>query len=199
MEKILKHKVLQLYLNKISLENFENDLYNFVEKQTLIKGTFFYELVILNYRDKDYRKKLFDLLTFYSSEEEILALKLYQNCKSIIDSDSQKEILNIIDLLGVLCYETEYIYGALFRFYRLSDRISIKHEGYYYISSKEVVQQAKYFSKVIIEKYEEFKIDEDWNAFLKNLPDETISSKKEKTIEQKVVPINTKKWYEFWK
>ena len=76
MKGILKNKAFRLYLNKIKKYDFERDLYELVEANELKKDTLFYDLVTLNYSDINYRKNLFEILTEYSSEEELLCLKI---------------------------------------------------------------------------------------------------------------------------
>ena len=205
MEKILKDKAFKLYLNKISLEEFEDDLYKLVEYNKLKINTFFYDLVVLNYKDLNYRKNLFDLLKKNSLEEEMLSLQIYQKCISIINSKEQKEILLIIDELASLCYETEYNYDALFCFYRLSDGISLKSEGFYFMPFEDIINEAKLFSKKMVKKFDDFKVGEGWSDFLESLPNEISDvivkkhSKKsvDKYVSKKVKPL--KRWYEFWK
>ena len=198
MKGILKNKAFRLYLNKIKKYDFERDLYELVEANELKKDTLFYDLVTLNYSDINYRKNLFEILTEYSSEEELLCLKIYEKCILIKDSLSQEKTLSIIDGLAVLCNETDHQYKVLFNFYRLSDGISLQKEGFYFLPLKDVIIEAKNFSKQVIESFNSFNIAEDWNDFLETLPEEIIEEKpkKNKIYEKR---IKVKKWYQFWK
>lgn len=201
MKEILKNKAINLYLNKVSKEKFEIDLYNLLDNNDLKKNTFFYDLVILNYNDINYKNILFNLLKKHSSEEEMLCLKIYQKCISIINSKEQKEILSIIDELSSLCYKTEYYYDVFYSFDQLSEGISLKKGGFYCIPFKTIVNEAKLLSKELVNKFDEFKIEEDWNDFLHSLPNDIHDMVEKKPVEKSVskkVGL-TKKWYEFWK
>lgn len=172
MNQSLKHKAFKLYLNKVDLELFEKDIYQLAEIYNLQKNKFLYELVVLNYKNGLYKKELYRILEKYSTQIELLSLRVYEKCMSIIESVDKEEIFSLINGLSNLCIEFDYNYDVLFKFYRLDDGISIKKEGFFLISDKEIINEAKTFSRQVIENFNQFKVSENWNAFLEELPDE---------------------------
>lgn len=166
MNQQLKHKAFRLYLNQITTEVFEKDMYQLVEIYDLKEEKFLYDLVDINYRKTNYKKDLYNLLEQYCTDTELLILKIYKHCIAIVESEKDNEIIGICDKLASLYTEYDYSYDVLLNFYRLADGISIIESGINFILYKNVAIQTKFYATQVIERFKTLEVEDNWDTFL---------------------------------
>ncbi|WP_299105203.1 hypothetical protein [uncultured Tenacibaculum sp.] len=176
----LKQKALKLLTDEIDTKTFERSLYQLVGSKVVNSKTLLFDFININYKEKNHRSKLLNLIESYCSEEELLSLRVYTLCQKLSTSDNQIEILDVVNLLSDLNRQTDYQYDILYEFYMLNDNTLGDGFHYYSLTKEEVASRAKSFSKKVISEFNVYK-EEDWFGFL-NCVIEKEEEKKEQVI-----------------
>ena len=97
----LKLKIFDVLVNNITIEEFENWLYNSkLLEEKLKENSLIFEVVNINYRLDNSMKMLKNIASNIFEEDDFLVMKIEENCKKIVNTDDPKNIekyvLNIV-------------------------------------------------------------------------------------------------------
>ncbi|MBU2926620.1 hypothetical protein [Winogradskyella psychrotolerans] len=98
---VLKLKIFDVLVNNITIEEFENWLYNSkLLEEKLKEDSLIFEIVNINYRLDNSMKMLKNIAYNIFDEDDFLVMKIEENCKKIVNTDDPKSIekyvLNIV-------------------------------------------------------------------------------------------------------
>jgi len=179
MDLELKHKAYQVLIDKIDVITFEEYLYKKVEEIEDFKSdSILFDFLCIDYKYENYRKEFKNLIEDSFSEEELLSLKIYEECLNISKIDDKKDIYKSLDEFYDLYISYEYNYELLYGFYLLIvEKDSIEY-GYSLINEKELLIKIKKHTSKVLERFEFYREKEDWKTFL----DEVIYIEPEKKM-----------------
>lgn len=123
----LKLKIFEVLVEKITVLEFENWLYNseFL-KEELKSNSLIFSLVDLNYRNDNIIKKLEEVTSGILCEEEKITLVIEQECRNIINVSNSKEIeKSVLRIIEDFDFDDDF--QVLWNFYDIYHSF----EGYY--------------------------------------------------------------------
>ena len=128
-----------------------------------------FNFVCINYRSGNYKKELANLIKDFCSEDELLSLKMYEKSFVIIHSTEDKEVYSIIEYLSNQYFGNGYEYNIYYVFYRLNDESSQLESGYSEMSEALIIQKAKEYAELVLNKFDSYRENEDWSGFLTDI------------------------------
>lgn len=172
----LKQQAIQLYIDKIQINDFTAYLYSDEVLEFIDSESFVFDLVEINFNDEKWRSQLERVLLKTISKEESTCLKLYTYSRIIRHTDDFKKLQEVI------CKITELIdwdntIDFVFEFYKMVDEIE---EWQFYFSSKEEMElKITFWSKdnaeLFIEGYKHCKTEQDFEELLYGVDLETLN------------------------
>ena len=123
-EKNIKNKVYQLLFDKISKEDFTNDITILFDVYKAETNSLLYDLTLVNYEAINYKKQVVEVISKYTTKEELISLKIYQDCLNIIETTDQKVAFHYSRNLGDVFTNSDHQYQIVFDFYRFNDELS---------------------------------------------------------------------------
>lgn len=163
---VLKQKAYQVLIDKVEVEAFEKYLYRLVEGGELKTKPLLYDFIDINYKSVNYKKELLSLIEDVCLEKELLSLKIYNLCLSILSFDDSIIIFKSISDLSNLFIESDYQSDLLYEFFCMNNNQISDGFDYYSLNEKQIILRAKSFSEKVIIKFNYFKTNENWNDFL---------------------------------
>ena len=181
---IIKQKSIELLLDIITKEIFEEILYEKIMKEESMENKLLFDIVNINYRKEDYKNQLLNILKdFISKEVRILyRVNLYSN--KIINSTNDNVIKNNFEKIHNELFDYDKDYGLMWNFYNIQERFCMLEIGYE-IEKVIIFDLKKLCFKFIYEFKEQVSINDKIKLLEKGLNGEVI--------------LKEKKWYEFWR
>ncbi len=195
--KALKHKIFNVLIEKITVSEFENWLYNSEEIiENLDNNPYYFDLISINYKNDKWQNEFKNLVKKNYGTDLLILSRLEVICSKIIHSKNINDCHWLIsEIIKDYNYETENI--VLFDFYSLYSQFDLINLGY--MSDSNYSSEAKYISSLFLNKVENFNsLDEKVNAlksslekniFLdrKNNKIKPISNYQNSTLKQKIL------------
>ncbi|MCF2875738.1 MULTISPECIES: hypothetical protein [unclassified Tenacibaculum] len=169
ISKVLKQKAYEVLINKIDIETFEGFIYKLTEKAEFSSNSLLFDIVSINYKSKNSKKELKSLIKKLFTKNELLSLNVYENCLKIIQYENIEEFDNSLKYLSDQYVESNYEYNVFYNFYRLNNEsVFISEIGYSYseIDKEQIIKNTKEYSKIVIDMFNFYKENEDWDNFL---------------------------------
>jgi hypothetical protein len=82
---IVKQKAIELLLDIVSKEEFEELLYKKVCTEDLLKNKLLFDIITINYRIDTYKKDLLNIIEKFISEEALIIYKVNIYSSKIVD------------------------------------------------------------------------------------------------------------------
>ena len=202
ISKVLKQKAYEVLINKIDIETFEGFIYKLTEKAEFSSNSLLFDIVSINYKSKNSKKELYNLIKKLFTKNELLSLNVYENCLKIIQYENIEEFDNSLKYLSDQYVESNYEYNVFYNFYRLNNEsVFISEIGYSYseIDKEQIINNTKEYSKIVIDMFNFYKENEDWDNFLtdKNYNNFNYAKKDNEDIESYIPKKRkTKKFYD---
>jgi hypothetical protein len=194
---IVKQKAIELLLDIVSKEEFEELLYEKVCTEDLLKNKLLFDIITINYRIDTYKKDLLNVIEKFISEEGLIIYKINLYSSKIVDSENNKLSIAYFEKMYTSLFDFGSDYGLMWDFYSVQERIyliDLKYE-----KEEKVVKDLK---TLCIKVCNEFKtlltIEEKIKLLLDGFSEEVIEFREENvsTVNELIVK---KKWFQFWK
>ncbi|NAS31931.1 hypothetical protein GTQ40_13170 [Flavobacteriaceae bacterium R38] len=184
--KTLKLKIFEVLSNITSIQNFEKWLY---EEPKIINAVgsddLIYDIMTIDYSDKNSFSELEKLAFDHYSYEEFLAFAIEKYCVKILNATKANTVFGLIYLINrFFNYKTEY--ALLWDFYELFDLIDLVEYGH--MKEKSAIKSIKKIASGIVESFEQA-------IHL----DEKVELLKAGHRIQHTTNDNARKWYKLWK
>ena len=169
MSQELKQKAYQVLIDKIDVETFENELYKLIDEKGVNSKSLLFDIVSINYKSKNSKKELQNLIIKLFTKNELLSLNVYENCLKIIEYETNEEFDKALEYLSNQYIESNYEYNVFYNFYRFkNESVCISEIGYSYsgIDKEQIIKNTKEYSKIVIGMFNVYKEKEDWDNFL---------------------------------
>ncbi|RZN83860.1 MAG: hypothetical protein EVB11_03825 [Winogradskyella sp.] len=185
--KALKNKIYQLLIEKITVSEFENWLYNSEEiLSKLNSNAFCFDVISIDYRSSDWHEELNKLIQTNFEDDYLEIIRIRKWCSKILKSQTFTEINDVFEIVYQnFDFDTEY--SIYWEFYTLRDYFGLVEDGIWKVGT--LIQQAKHHSNQtikIIAKYDDFK------SVKKALEGNLIPFKKETLTDEFLDKIETK-------
>jgi len=152
--KTLKLKLFDVLTETISVKEFEQWLYSNNDiLNTLDSNDLFFNIVTINYREKNSLDKLLKLNFEKFTYEENLLIMIISNCKKIIKITDRKLLFKQVSVI-MRYFDFDEKYDLLWAFYRLKEQIGLIEEGL--IKDDNIVQKLKKIAKNVISEFENY-------------------------------------------
>ena len=201
----LKLKIFDVLTEKMSILEFENWLYNSTYLSQNIKGdSLLFNVININYRERNSLKELENIASNIFSFEELLAKRLEKNCIKIINSRNSDNYKNYVSNI-IQDFDFDIDFYAFWDFYH----IYYSFDGYDYnehqnISLKKIDSKTKLLANSIINRLKYCDTIDDEIAVLKQKNKDEVSHKdtqllKSKTSEKTLKRTLKQKIFAFFK
>lgn len=176
----LKFKLLRILTDSISILEFENHLYNSSLLDSEIKSdSLFFELLNVNYRDENVRMRLKEIGLSVFEKEDLILLKIEQNCRKIINSENTEHFCDYVQNI-IEDYDFDNDFYVLEEFYSFYYSLNgYEFNKYTNNSLSEIDKNVYSLAKNIIESLEKCKTIEDKTRVLKFNREEKNEEKNE--------------------
>ncbi|GAA3643282.1 hypothetical protein [Flavivirga jejuensis] len=116
---VLKLKIFDVLIEKITVSEFENWLYNSEEIiENLNSNPYYFDLISINYKNEEWLKQLNNLIKEKYSEDYLIILKIEKGCLQICQSKTPYQVYQILsELIRDFDYDTNF--DILWKFYSL--------------------------------------------------------------------------------
>ncbi|AXT52717.1 hypothetical protein D1818_18500 [Aquimarina sp. BL5] len=201
--KELELNISKVLLDSITLDEFENNIYQEFYVDQISTNSFIYKVITINYKGKCWKKELEKLIYELWGEKKYLTYSLYKYCLKITQTDNSESIFNIVDKISELNVEYDYEYKTLMQFYSYSDELGLILSGYGSYSIEKLIINIKTYAKQYLSTYN---LDTDISLLL-NLEEDLnkTDNRIEKLVNKKAQSNFLKKektnykWFLFWK
>ena len=203
----LKNKLFDVLARNISIENFEQWLYNDVDILNVVDSNdFVLELVNRNYSNKHIFVDLEKLCFDEYSKEEYLVYAVESTCSKIIQETDVKNVIKYVLFLDNY-YNWDDDYQIIYAFYGLACDFDLVELGH--MTVKEFRSGLKNLASEILDNFKNSSLEEKINILKNGMSTELVSKEitkvsepiveKEKFTIQHQVQKKKRKWFEFWK
>ena len=165
-EKNLKNKVYLLLFDKISKEDFTKDISILFEVYKAKENSLLHDLTLVNYDAINYKKLVVEVISKYTTKEELISLKIYQDCLNIIETTDQKVAFHYSRNLGEVFTNSDHQYEVVYDFYRFNDELSLIKDDLVKTKIEDVYYNIKKCARVVVEKYNNAQKQQQWTEFL---------------------------------
>ncbi|GAA0730784.1 hypothetical protein GCM10009430_42290 [Aquimarina litoralis] len=201
--KELELTISEVLIDKITIDEFESIIYQDFYVDQIKSNNFIKNVITINYRNKNWKKELEDLIRQYWDTKKYLGYSIRNYCLKLIETDNPDIIFNFVDKIAELNIKYDYEYETLMQFYFFRNELGLIESGYGSYSIERLIEYVKTYAKKYINTYS-FDIDIDLLLNLEEDFDKTYK-KNRKVIEHNTAPhkLNKtktdKKWFQFWK
>ena len=186
-QKDLKNKVYQILFDNISTVDFKKDFQVLNDVYKPDSDSLLYDLTHVNYDTQDYKQQLIQIISKYTTKEELISLKIYQDCMHIISTTDQKVAFGYATSLGKVYTDSENQYQITYDFHKLNEELSYIKDDLVKTKKEDVYFKIKKCARAVAEKYNLYKKNERWTTFLQTSlqiiqHEESVKSKQKKAI-----------------
>jgi hypothetical protein len=177
----LKLKIFEVLVEKITILEFENWLYNseFL-KEELKSNSLIFSLVNLNYRKSDIIKRLEEISSEIFNEDDRLIIKIQSGCRNIVKANNSKEIEdNVLRIIENFDFDDDF--QVLWGFYDLYHSFEGYCENYLKSSFETIDEETKQLAEETLELMENCKSIEDKINIL-SLKKEVVKTEKKESF-----------------
>ena len=201
--KELELNISKVLLDSITLDEFENIIYQEIYVNQITSNNFIHNVITINYRNENWKKELERLIYESWSNTKYLAYLIRNYCLKIIETDDSKFIFNIVDKLSDLNRKYDYEYKTLMQFYRFDDELDLILSGYGSYPIEKLIINIKTYAKQYFDTYN---LDTDINLLLNIEEDLNKTNNQIKKLNNKKVQFSflkkektNNKFFQFWK
>ena len=188
----LKQKLFDVLAKAITIEEFENWLYNNEGIASSInENDMLFDIISLNYRDRHIYSELEKYCHKYYDPEEYLVSLVESSCRKLVQMKTSEDVWPVIMHIGsFMDYDKDY--WLLNQFYYMDDELSLSKQGYY--KEKNVIADINKMAMEVLKELENLSMPAKIERLKKGID---MSQNKENVK----IDLNTnfKKWYQFWK
>ncbi|MGH1383795.1 hypothetical protein [Kordia sp.] len=165
-QKNLKNKVYKVLFEKISEENFKKDIQILTDVYKPKPDSLLYDLTLINNTSDNFKKCLLEVISKYTTKEELISLKIYQECMKIISARDKETVFLHSAKLAEIYNRSKNQYQILFDFQRLNDELSYIKDDLVKTKQEDVYFNLKKSARAITDEYNRYKKKQQWNNFL---------------------------------
>ncbi|GAL60676.1 hypothetical protein [Algibacter lectus] len=171
----LKLKIFDVLTEKIAVSQFENWLYSSEYINQKIKAdSLFFNVININYREAKSIKELKEITASIFTDEELLVVKLLQNCIKIKNAEASKNIKkSVVGIISDFDYCTEL--NPFWEFYDVYNSYEYFEDEY--TSEKDIDIKLKGIAISVITKFESAKSIEESIELLKQIEENSTEQK----------------------
>ncbi|SFC70008.1 hypothetical protein SAMN04489722_103207 [Algibacter lectus] len=171
----LKLKIFDVLTEKIAVSQFENWLYSSEYINQKIKAdSLFFNIININYREAKSIKELKEITASIFTDEELLVVKLLQNCIKIKNAEASKNIKkSVVGIISDFDYYTEL--NPFWEFYDVYNSYEYFEDEY--TSEKDIDIKLKGIAISVITKFESAKSIEESIELLKQIEENSTEQK----------------------
>jgi len=194
---IVKQKAIELLLDIVSKEEFEELLYEKVCTEDLLKNKLLFDIITINYRKDTYKKDILNAIEKFISEEALIIYKVNLYSSKIVDSENNKLSLECFEKMYTSLFDFGSDFGLMWDFYSIQERIyliDLKYE-----KEEEVVKDLKTLCFKVCNEFKTLStIEEKIKLLLDGFSEEVIEFREENVSTKNKITVR-KKWFRFWK
>lgn len=161
--KELELSISKVLINTITLDEFENIIYQEFYADKMLSNNFIYRTITINYKGEYWKKELEELIYELWGEKKYLTYLLRNYCLRIIENDNSESIFDISAKISELNIKYDYEYKTLMQFYSFTDELGLILAGYGSYSIEKLVKNIKAYAEEYINVYS---LDIDTNLLL---------------------------------
>ncbi|WP_046756514.1 hypothetical protein [Kordia jejudonensis] len=165
-QKELKNKVYQLLFDKIVKEDFKKDILLLQDVYKAKTDSLLYDLSLVHYENHNYKQQVIEVISKYTTKEELISLKIYQDCIRIIETTDQKTAFHHSVNLGEVFVNSEHKYKIVYDFHRLNEELSYIKDDLVETKEEDVYFNIKKCARAVTEAYNNSKQKQQWSDFL---------------------------------
>ncbi|WP_430411642.1 hypothetical protein [Kordia sp.] len=165
-QKNLKNKVYKLLFDNITKVDFEKDIQVLVDVYGVDSDSLLHDLTLVNYNEQDYKKRLIEVISKYTTKEELISLKIYQDCINIVSTTDQKIAFSYATSLAKTYIDSENKYHIVYDFHKLKEELSYIKDDLVKTKEEDVYFNIKKCARAVVEKYNLYKQHQKWTDFL---------------------------------
>ena len=171
----LKLKIFDVLTEKIAVSEFENWLYSSEYINQKIKAdSLFFNVININYREAKSIKELKEITASIFTDEELLVVKLLQNCIKIKNAEASKNIKkSVVGIISDFDYCTEL--NPFWEFYDVYNSYEYFEDEY--TSEKDIDIKLKGIAISVITTFESAKSIEESIELLKQIEENSTEQK----------------------
>ena len=193
---IVKQKAIELLLDIVSKEEFEELLYEKVCTEDLLKNKLLFDIITINYRIDTYKKDLLNVIEKFISEEGLIIYKVNLYSSKIVDSENNKLSIAYFEKMYTNLFDFGSDYGLMWDFYSIQERvylIDLKYE-----KEEEVIKDLKTLCFKVFNEFKKLStIEEKIKLLLDGFSEEVIEFREESVSTKNELTVR-KKWFRFW-
>lgn len=141
----LKLKIFDVLLDRITVSEFENWLYDSEEILENIKSnSLYFDVITINYRSRTWNTDLNNLVISSLGKNYYEILEIKKACSDIIESETFSEAHSVLNTL-TQNFDFDTDYSILWKLYTLKDYFDLVSEGFCKVGT--LLSEAKFYSK----------------------------------------------------
>lgn len=192
----LKQKLFDVLAKAISLEDFENWLYNNKSIISSINDNdMLFDIVSMNYRSNHIYADLEKYCNTYFSSEEYLVSLVESSCGKLVMFGTSEEVWPVIKHISSFM-NRDNNYGLINQFYYIEDYFYIVQDGF--LKEKDILEYINKMAAIVLSKLEGLSMGQKIEV-LKNGIDVNIGKTEFYESNSAELGGSNKKWYQFWK
>ncbi|MEW7293143.1 hypothetical protein [Aquimarina sp. 2304DJ70-9] len=197
--KELELNIFKVLIGLITVNEFESIIYQEFYVEKMESNDFITDVITINYRDKNWKNKLENLIYDVWDESKYLTYVIRKYCTQIIENEDPENVFSIVNDLAQLNTEYSYEYDTLMQFFLFHNELDLITIRCNNLSMKELLIQIKAYSKLYINAYDS---NEGYNTLLNLRYDkiEAVNQKEKSNTSDSIKKVSeNKKWFQFWK
>ncbi|WP_299247097.1 hypothetical protein [uncultured Aquimarina sp.] len=203
--KELEQNIFNVLIDTITLEEFENFIYQDFYVDQITSNKFVYNVISINYRNKNWKNELEELICQSWATPKYLSYSIRNYCLKLVETDKSDIIFDIIEKITELNRQFDYEYGTLMQFYQFNEELGLIQSGYGGYTIDKLIEIIKTYAEKYIDLYS---LDTGFDLLL-NLEEgfdktynsnEIVKTSKHTAISNILIKTKTrKKWFQFWR
>ncbi|CAM1339985.1 hypothetical protein [Tenacibaculum amylolyticum] len=166
MNQEIKQKAYELLINKIDVNTFEGVIYGLVDDKIIDSKSLLFDLISINYKSESFKENLKKLVLNSYSEEELLSLKIYENCLEFLKKNGEQETFYFLQFFASLYVDNSYELDIIYQFYFLNTRYDAIENGYSLMKKDIIIRKTQEHCEKVLNWFEINREKEDWDTFL---------------------------------